>query len=108
MSGNCGLRHAILCAMNSVTEFSPAKINLLLAVTGCRADGYHDLVSVVAPLDFGDELVAESCARAQNAIVPPPHITPRAAIKTRASFSRQHCPIRHSTRICKDHARLGS
>ena len=46
--------------------------------------------------------------RAQNAINPPPHITPRAAIKTRASFSRQHCPIRHSTRICKDHARLGS
>ena len=66
MSGNCGLRHAILCAMNSVTEFSPAKINLLLAVTGCRADGYHDLVSVVAPLDFGDELVAESCARASG------------------------------------------
>ncbi|MEI7566914.1 MAG: 4-(cytidine 5'-diphospho)-2-C-methyl-D-erythritol kinase, partial [Opitutaceae bacterium] len=49
--------------MNSVNEFSPAKINLLLAVTGRRADGYHDLVSVVAPLDFGDELVAESCAR---------------------------------------------
>lgn len=42
-----------------VTEFSPAKINLFLAVTGRRADGYHDLVSVVAPLDFGDELSAE-------------------------------------------------
>ncbi len=63
MSGNCGLRHAILCAMNSVTEFSPAKINLLLAVTGCRTDGYHDLISVAAPLDFGDELVAESRER---------------------------------------------
>ena len=36
--------------------FSPAKINLFLAVTGRRADGFHDLVSVVAPLDFGDEL----------------------------------------------------
>lgn len=42
-----------------VTIFSPAKINLLLAVTGRRADGYHDLVSVVAPLDFGDEVSAE-------------------------------------------------
>ncbi|HYC69742.1 MAG TPA: 4-(cytidine 5'-diphospho)-2-C-methyl-D-erythritol kinase [Opitutaceae bacterium] len=41
------------------TEFSPAKINLFLAVTGRRADGFHDLVSVVAPLDFGDELAAE-------------------------------------------------
>ena len=46
-----------------VTVFSPAKINLFLAVTGRRADGYHDLVSVTAPLDFGDELVAEDGGR---------------------------------------------
>ncbi|MDI1334650.1 MAG: 4-(cytidine 5'-diphospho)-2-C-methyl-D-erythritol kinase [Lacunisphaera sp.] len=46
--------------MNPVTEFSPAKINLFLAVTGRRADGYHDLVSVAAPLDFGDQLAAEA------------------------------------------------
>ncbi len=37
---------------------SPAKINLFLAVTGGRADGFHDLVSVGALLDFGDELEA--------------------------------------------------
>jgi len=43
-----------------ITEFSPAKINLFLAVTGRRTDGYHDLVSVPAPLDFGDELAAEA------------------------------------------------
>ena len=42
------------------TIFSPAKINLYLAVTGRRADGYHDLVSVAAPLSFGDELEAGS------------------------------------------------
>ncbi len=42
------------------TFFSPAKINLFLAVTGRRADGFHDLVSVVAPLDFGDELTIEA------------------------------------------------
>ena len=41
-----------------VTIFSPAKINLYLAVTGRRVDGFHDLVSVVAPLTFGDELTA--------------------------------------------------
>ncbi len=51
----------------SVTIFSPAKINLFLAVTGRRADGYHDLVSVVAPLDFGDELTAEAGERAAPA-----------------------------------------
>lgn len=39
--------------------FSPAKINLYLAITGRRADGFHELVSVVAPLRFGDELTAE-------------------------------------------------
>ncbi len=43
----------------AVTIFSPAKINLFLAVTGRRSDGFHDLVSVAAPLDFGDELSAE-------------------------------------------------
>lgn len=42
----------------TVTVFSPAKLNLYLAVTGRRSDGFHDLVSVAAPLDFGDELTA--------------------------------------------------
>ncbi|WP_404422022.1 4-(cytidine 5'-diphospho)-2-C-methyl-D-erythritol kinase [Nibricoccus sp. IMCC34717] len=36
--------------------FSPAKLNLFLAITGRRADGFHELVSVVALLDWGDEL----------------------------------------------------
>ncbi len=59
MRGNRDFRHAFLRAVNTVTEFSPAKINLFLAVTGRRADGYHDLVSVAAPLDFGDELTVQ-------------------------------------------------
>jgi len=42
----------------TVTVFSPAKINLYLAVTGRRPDGFHDLVSVVSTLDYGDELTA--------------------------------------------------
>jgi len=42
-----------------VSLFSPAKINLTLAITGRRPDGFHDLVSVVAPLDFGDTLEAK-------------------------------------------------
>lgn len=36
--------------------FSPAKINLFLAVTGRRADGFHELVSLVSPVSFGDWL----------------------------------------------------
>jgi 4-diphosphocytidyl-2-C-methyl-D-erythritol kinase len=46
--------------VNVVSVFSPAKINLFLAITGRRADGFHELVSVVAPLDFGDELRVEA------------------------------------------------
>ena len=38
------------------THFCPAKINLFLAITGRRVDGFHALVSVVAPLSWGDEL----------------------------------------------------
>jgi 4-diphosphocytidyl-2-C-methyl-D-erythritol kinase len=51
----------------TATIFSPAKINLFLAVTGRRTDGYHDLVSVVAPLDFGDLLIAETGERKPEA-----------------------------------------
>ncbi|HXN36150.1 MAG TPA: 4-(cytidine 5'-diphospho)-2-C-methyl-D-erythritol kinase, partial [Opitutaceae bacterium] len=38
---------------------APAKINLFLAVTGRRADGYHDLLSVAAPLVWGDTISVE-------------------------------------------------
>ncbi len=36
--------------------FAPAKINLFLAITGRRADGFHELVSLVCPLAWGDTL----------------------------------------------------
>lgn len=39
-----------------LTLFCPAKINLLLAVTGRRPDGFHELVSLACPLAFGDQL----------------------------------------------------
>lgn len=35
---------------------SPAKINLFLYVTGRRADGYHELFSLMAPLTLADRL----------------------------------------------------
>lgn len=48
--------------MDSVAIFSPAKINLSLAITGRRADGFHELISVTATLAFGDTLRAERAA----------------------------------------------
>lgn len=46
----------------TLTLTSPAKINLMLAITGRRPDGFHELVSVVAPLDWGDTLAIEVTA----------------------------------------------
>ncbi len=42
--------------------FSPAKINLYLRIVGQRPDGYHELESVMLPLDFGDEITLQRCA----------------------------------------------
>ncbi len=39
-------------------EAAPAKINLALHITGRRADGYHDLDSLMVFADIGDELEA--------------------------------------------------
>ncbi|TNF21671.1 MAG: 4-(cytidine 5'-diphospho)-2-C-methyl-D-erythritol kinase [Rhodobacteraceae bacterium] len=45
--------------MAPIEVFAPAKINLTLHVTGCRADGYHLLDSLVAFADVGDVLRLE-------------------------------------------------
>jgi 4-diphosphocytidyl-2-C-methyl-D-erythritol kinase len=50
--------------VNTVEVFSPAKINLFLAITGRRPDGFHDLVSVAAPLQWGDRLEAAAAGEA--------------------------------------------
>lgn len=42
--------------MTPFSLFAPAKINLALHVLGRRADGYHDLDSIVAFADVGDTL----------------------------------------------------
>ena len=44
---------------------SPCKVNLLLNILGRRADGFHELETVMQPVDVGDELAFE---RAGNGI----------------------------------------
>jgi 4-diphosphocytidyl-2-C-methyl-D-erythritol kinase len=45
--------------MSALTVFSPAKLNLFLAITGRRADGFHDLLSLAAPVAWGDTLTVD-------------------------------------------------
>ncbi|MER3445375.1 MAG: 4-(cytidine 5'-diphospho)-2-C-methyl-D-erythritol kinase [Candidatus Dadabacteria bacterium] len=42
--------------MNSITLLSPAKINLTLEVLGKRPDGYHEIRSIVQPVNLFDEV----------------------------------------------------
>ncbi|MEE8299098.1 MAG: 4-(cytidine 5'-diphospho)-2-C-methyl-D-erythritol kinase, partial [Thermodesulfobacteriota bacterium] len=42
--------------MSSITLLSPAKINLTLEVLGARTDGYHEIRSIVQPIDLFDEV----------------------------------------------------
>lgn len=47
----------------AVAEFAPAKINLALRILGRRADGFHELDSIVAFADVGDRLTLERAER---------------------------------------------
>ncbi len=65
--------------MTFLTEFAPAKINLALHVLGRRADGFHEIDSIVAFADVGDELRLEPAAEFSiaasgpfAALLPPP------------------------------------
>ncbi len=42
--------------MNTITLLSPAKVNLTLEVLGKRADGYHEITSIMQPVDLFDEI----------------------------------------------------
>ncbi len=55
-----------------VIRLAPAKVNLTLAVLGRRPDGYHDLHSVMVPIDLTDRL---SVARAAPGAPDSLHVT---------------------------------
>ena len=57
--------------MGVVRERASAKVNLTLAVRGRRPDGYHELMSLVAFADLGDELVLDPRGPAAFRVVGP-------------------------------------
>src|SRR5882762_7320143 len=42
--------------LEKVKQFAPAKINLYLHILGRRADGFHELETLMAPISLGDTL----------------------------------------------------
>ena len=55
--------------MDRVVENAPAKLNLGLKILGRRADGYHDIVSVLQTVDLCDRLVFTPAAPGETLIV---------------------------------------
>ena len=54
-----------------LTEFAPAKVNLTLHVLGRRADGYHEIDSLVAFADIADRLTFRPGERLELAVCGP-------------------------------------
>ncbi len=46
--------------MNSIKLLSPAKVNLTLRVLGQRPDGYHEISTIMQPVDLFDEISIET------------------------------------------------
>ncbi len=51
---------------------APAKLNLGLEILGKRPDGYHEIVTILQTIDFGDEILFEPATRLDYQ--PPPEI----------------------------------
>ncbi len=58
-------------AKREVARAAPAKLNLSLRVTGRRADGYHELDSLIAFADFGDRITVAAAPELSLAIEGP-------------------------------------
>lgn len=71
--------------VSSVRVSAPAKINLYLAVSGLREDGYHDVSTVLQALEFGDELHVATADGFAFTSEPPFDIPAEANLVTRAA-----------------------
>ena len=78
-----------------LVTLAPAKVNLVLRVGALRADGFHDISSLMVPLDLGDDVDVRIGARAGPVTCKVPgrpeldgagNLAARAAEKFRATF----------------------
>ncbi|MCS6965299.1 MAG: 4-(cytidine 5'-diphospho)-2-C-methyl-D-erythritol kinase [Candidatus Kapabacteria bacterium] len=81
-----------------LSEFAPAKLNLGLWILGRRDDGYHELLSLMVPIDWGDELMAETspdlCIRYQ-----PPQLFERDLVRQAAERMQETLRISRGAKI---------
>lgn len=90
---------------STITLPAPAKLNLLLLITGRRDDGYHNLQTVFQLLDYGDEL--SLCRNATGLITLTPEfntIATESNLVVKAARLLQHhsqCPLGASIHLTK-------
>ncbi len=76
---------------------APAKLNLMLHITGRRADGYHELQTLFQFLDYGDELSFalrdDGEVRLQTEIANVPHDSNLIVRAARALKEQSGCPL---------------
>lgn len=76
---------------------APAKLNLMLHITGRRADGYHELQTLFQFLDYGDELSFalrdDGEVRLQTEIADVPHDSNLIVRAARALKEQSGCPL---------------
>jgi 4-diphosphocytidyl-2-C-methyl-D-erythritol kinase len=84
-----------------LTVFSPAKINLYLRIVGKRADGYHDLETVMLPLDFGDQITLQLAEKELTLECDDPRLpTDDSNLALRAAKRlAQHCGVKCGAKI---------
>ena len=51
------IRDQIITIDDGISILAPAKINLTLLIAGKRRDGYHEIETIMAKIDFFDELL---------------------------------------------------
>lgn len=61
-------------AMDPAAFISPAKINLFLAVTGKRSDGYHELVTLMCPVTLADTITIALARKKITVACPHPDV----------------------------------
>ena len=59
-SGN--IQYSIVNSQSSI-HFAPAKLNVRLKITGRRPDGYHNLISIMAPVSLYDRIELQITSR---------------------------------------------